>query len=716
MTVSPAMLSSGEKKELLRALLAERMAGARTGPASPARARLWRLDRQRPGNPAFAAFHALRLRGALDAEALGRALAEVVRRHDALRTVVVAGPGEQPLQRVLASTPVSLPVEDLTAVAPPELRARIDAEGERRFDLAAGPLLRATLLRTGPDEHVLLLAVHHAAADEAGVGTVLAEWAAAYAALVRGEAPELAEPAPEPAAVEADAAGASWWADYLDGAPTVLSLAGGHPRPPVPAPRRGVRRFRLDAALTARLRALAAEEEAGVSDVLLAAFAFLLHRATGERELVVGVAGTGPRAGILPLRAGVSPELTFRALLRQVRDDGARTRAHGGVPLDAIARAARPEGADRHDALFQAAFAWGDPPEAGFRLPGIDLTALPFPRRGHPFDLALRAWTDGDGTAVELEYAADLFDAAGGERMAADFAAVAAAGAGAPGTALAVLPLPRLPAAAAFPASAHLRLPNGMTVVPQSRVEAEHFYEDLFEKRIYLRHGISLSPGDCVLDVGGNIGMFALYASRAAAGGRIYTFEPAPPLFARLRANLALNAADVVAFNHGIAEAERTARFTFYPNSSGMSSFYPDAEEERDILRLMMEHRRREGGEGLGDLMEHTEELLDWRFQPVEMTCRLRPLSAVIREEGIERVDFLKIDVQKAEMDVLRGIDDEHWPMIRQVVMEVHDLDGRLEAVRRLLEARGFRVSWEQDDVLEGSILYNLFALRETAG
>lgn len=260
----------------------------------------------------------------------------------------------------------------------------------------------------------------------------------------------------------------------------------------------------------------------------------------------------------------------------------------------------------------------------------------------------------------------------------------------------------------------HVRLPNGMTVAVQSRVEAEHFYEDLFEKRIYLRHGVTLEPGDCVFDVGGNIGTFALFAHRHAPGARIYTFEPAPPLFRRLRANLTLNGATARAFNVGIAEAERTARFTFYPNSSGMSSFYADAVEERDVLRAMMDRQRDEGMEGMDALMEFADELLDERFRAVEMECRLRPLSAVIREEGVQRIDFLKIDVQKAEMDVLRGIADEDWGRIRQIVMEVHDLDGRLEEVTRLLEARGFRVTVEQDEAVEGSVLFNLFAVSRT--
>lgn len=270
------------------------------------------------------------------------------------------------------------------------------------------------------------------------------------------------------------------------------------------------------------------------------------------------------------------------------------------------------------------------------------------------------------------------------------------------------------PDTAAFPPAMRLHLPNGLTVVPQSRAEAEHFYHDIFEKRIYLRHGVTLREGDCVFDVGGNIGTFALFAGREVPDARIYTFEPAPPVYRRLRANLALNGVRARAFNHGVAEAERTARFTFYPNSSGMSSFYADAAEERQVLRLMMDRERDEGLDGMDALLPYADELLDERFRAVEMECRLRPLSAVIREEGVGRIDFLKIDVQKAELEVLRGIDDEHWPLFRQIVIEVHDLDGRLNEVTRLLEERGFHVAVEQDEAVEGSILFNLFAVNHT--
>ena len=255
--------------------------------------------------------------------------------------------------------------------------------------------------------------------------------------------------------------------------------------------------------------------------------------------------------------------------------------------------------------------------------------------------------------------------------------------------------------------------PNGMRIVAQTRTEAEHFYQDIFEKEIYRRHGIEFPDGACVFDVGANIGSFLLYAHQACRGARIYAFEPAPPLFEKLRRNAALNGVDARLFNVGISDHEGTAELTFYPRSSGMSSFHADKEEEKEILRRMMEKEREAGVAGVDELMGFAEDFLEERFRSETFQCRLRPLSSVIEEEGVTEIDLLKIDVQKAELEVLAGIREEHWPIIGQIVMEVHDLDGRLERIVRLLGERGFRVAVEQDELLQGSVLYNLFALRD---
>ena len=265
------------------------------------------------------------------------------------------------------------------------------------------------------------------------------------------------------------------------------------------------------------------------------------------------------------------------------------------------------------------------------------------------------------------------------------------------------------------PAERTLALPNGMVIACQSRMEAEHIYEDIFDKKIYLRHGVTLRDGACVFDVGGNIGLFTLFVHSHCRDPRTYTFEPAPPLFRILSHNAGLYSPGARLFACGVAAARGRAVLTFYPYSSGMSSFHANLEEEKDVLRAIMVNQLRAGMPGMERIMTTSEDLLDARFTAQSFECGLVTLSEVIVEQRIEAIDLLKIDVQKCELEVLQGIEPRHWQKVRQVVMEVHELDGRLEQVVELLRSRGFSVVVEQDPLLAGSVLYNLFAFSESA-
>ena len=258
------------------------------------------------------------------------------------------------------------------------------------------------------------------------------------------------------------------------------------------------------------------------------------------------------------------------------------------------------------------------------------------------------------------------------------------------------------------------RLPNDMEIAYQSRAEVAFFYTDIFEKQIYLKHGITLRDGDCIFDVGANIGFFTLFAHQRVRDLKIYAFEPAPPLFEILSQNAAQHGVEARLFNCGISSRSGAATFTFYPNSSGMSSFYPDEKEEKDALQAIMLNQLRQGMAGMEQVMRHAGDLLDERFKSLTYECRLRTISEIILEERVERIDFLKIDVQKSELDVIEGIAETDWPKIRQLVVEVHDFNGRLEQISDHLRARGFQVAIEQDDHYEKSMLYNVFARRET--
>lgn len=256
------------------------------------------------------------------------------------------------------------------------------------------------------------------------------------------------------------------------------------------------------------------------------------------------------------------------------------------------------------------------------------------------------------------------------------------------------------------------RLPNGIEIAYQSRAEVDFFYEDVFEHEVYLRHGITLKDGDCVFDVGANIGFFTLFVHQKCTPGIVYAFEPAKPLFDILRFNTSRHGASVRLFNFGIADEHKRASFTFYPQSSGMSSFYADKEEEKEVLRALMQNQQRSGMAGMSDVLKHADDLLEERFRSETLDCELRPLSEVIREWGVGRIDLLKIDVQKSELDVLEGIAGDDWLKIQQIVIEVHDNGGRLALVQALLDSHGYATTVEQDDPYGSSIIYNLYATR----
>ncbi|HEU5077332.1 MAG TPA: FkbM family methyltransferase [Polyangiaceae bacterium] len=275
------------------------------------------------------------------------------------------------------------------------------------------------------------------------------------------------------------------------------------------------------------------------------------------------------------------------------------------------------------------------------------------------------------------------------------------------------IPAPGLVSAPApKPAVYEQVLPNGLRVATHSPAETGYFYEDIFQHRSYVRFGIELDNDSCVFDVGANIGMFSLFVGSHWPKARLFAFEPAPPLHALLQSNLANNGVSATVLMRGVSDHAGKARFTFYPASSGMSSFYPDLEEEKRALRVILENQLRLGMDGMKELMEYSQELVDQRLVSETFDCDLCTLSEVIAETKVERIDLLKVDVQKAELEVLRGIGDADWPKIQQVVAEVHDIQGRVSEMTRLLGARGFITKVHQDELYRGSNTYNLYARR----
>jgi 31-O-methyltransferase len=249
-----------------------------------------------------------------------------------------------------------------------------------------------------------------------------------------------------------------------------------------------------------------------------------------------------------------------------------------------------------------------------------------------------------------------------------------------------------------------LTLPDGLDVYSLNPDETRFVHGEVFGARCYLQHGIELRDGDCVFDVGANIGLATVFFHRECRGIRIFAFEPSPAACECLKMNIELHGADARVFECGLSSEPGTAEFTFYPANSVMSGFHADLETDRGTTRTFMVNK--------GIAPRNAERFLGFMFKKVTFPCRLRTISEIVDEESVERIDLLKVDVEKSEGEVLAGIRAEHWGRIRQAVIEVHDENRRLEAVRGLLTMHGFEVTAEQDPLLQGTTLSTVFATR----
>ncbi|HLL47748.1 MAG TPA: amino acid adenylation domain-containing protein, partial [Longimicrobiaceae bacterium] len=409
----------------------------RTGalPLSFAQERLWFLDRLQPGSPLYNVPAALGLSGALDVEALGRALGEIVRRHEALRTVFHEADGG-PVQVVAPFRGFALPVEDLSRLEEGERVAAAErsvAEGAARpFDLREGPLFRASLLRLAGEEHVLLLCMHHVVSDGWSMGVLFGELSALYAAYREGRP----SPLPELGVQYADYAvwqrahlsdeilerQLAYWRERLADAPALLELPIDHPRPPVPANRGSHESVDLPGELLARLRALGRREGATLYMTLLAASQVLLARYAGSEDVVVGspIAGRtrGETEGLigffvntLVLRTDLSGDPGFSETLGRVREATLGAYEHQELPFEKLVAELAPERSLGHTPLFQVMFSLVKQAGAATDLlAGLHAEPVAAEIPTVKFDLNLAFVEHPDALQAKLGYRTDLFE------------------------------------------------------------------------------------------------------------------------------------------------------------------------------------------------------------------------------------------------------------------------------------------------------------------
>lgn len=228
-----------------------------------------------------------------------------------------------------------------------------------------------------------------------------------------------------------------------------------------------------------------------------------------------------------------------------------------------------------------------------------------------------------------------------------------------------------------------------------------------FDDDLYKKHGIEINDGDCIFDVGANIGFFVMYLNQHVSDASVFSFEPIPDTFELLNRNTsAHNSLQLQTCNYGLSDKTGTATFTHYPKSNVCSTMFPQGSPEyRSNTRQYVLNEIRKRGAIWRVLVDRTPKLVWWPITElvrryyraaVNVECELRTISDVIDEHAIDRIDYLKVDTEGAEMNVLKGIRSEHWPMVRQAVVEVHEGKPALKKVVDLLESTGFRTVVEQ--------------------
>lgn len=430
-------LSADEKRRLLAEVLRKRADGPRDGPLSDGQERLWRLSGLHPESPLYHVSVGYRLVGPLDREALVRAVRCIAERHEVLRTSFPRA-GGRPVQRVAERTSPAITVDELGDLAEPDrtrtLHRLAEEQARRPFDLEGSPPWRVGLLGCTDDDHLLVVTMHHIVSDGWSFSVFCREFAALYEAFARGGSPSLpilpiqyAEFARRrrqwlsgPAAEEQ----AAYWRAHLAGDVPTLRLPNDRPSALAATHRGGARPFSLPADLAAAIEDLGRREGATPFMILLAGFQALLHRHTGQEDLVIGSPVTGRHRSqsrdligyfnnILAMRFDLSGDPDFLELVRRTRRVALDAFRHQDVPLQRVADTPALRRVPLNRVLFSLDMPW--PP--ALILPGLEVASHAVETGTSDFDLSVSMWEEGgrlDGTA---RYKSELFEEAQVDRL-----------------------------------------------------------------------------------------------------------------------------------------------------------------------------------------------------------------------------------------------------------------------------------------------------------
>jgi Condensation domain len=407
----------------------------------------WVQNPAQPGNIAHNYALPLRIRGKLDRQALRQSIEELLRRHSVLRSIFRIHDGELQ-QIVLAPSAVHLPVVDLGRLPEKERDAKAtelaQEDATRPLDLSIGPMLRASLLELGPEDHILLLTTHHLVCDDWSTGILFRELGMLYAAFAAGEP----SPLPELPCQYGDFVrwldkrlqrrrdeGLAFWAQRLRGGATSQYVATDHARPSNRSYRGAHQRTKLPAELIEAVRYCSHQERASPFMVMFAAFQCLLYRYSGQEQVATGscVANRpmvksegliGPFGNVIVLRTDLSGSPTFREVLARTRDVALMSYSYQDVPFGSVVRHLQPTPDPSRTALCQVLFVMMDAPRQT-APPVAGLTMEPLPLDTGMSRYELNFWLKpGNGLEVDLQYNPELFDAITVKQILQDYQAV----------------------------------------------------------------------------------------------------------------------------------------------------------------------------------------------------------------------------------------------------------------------------------------------------
>jgi len=443
-------LSPAGKRALLARLLTLQKSRGKTAPLSYAQQRLWFLEQLVSGNPFYNESSAVRLQFPLETLALEKSLSEIVRRHEALRTIFEAPDGE-PLQRVLPPQPFALPLIDLSHLSEEQREAeaiRVASENARQpFNIAKDPLLRVALIRLAPSDHIFVLTMHHIVCDGWSMKVFVEEIKVLYEAFIRGQ------PSPLPDLPIQYADFAIWQREWLQGSVLeeqlefwrgrlanlqTLELPTDRPRPAVPTFTGGRVPITIAPDVNRALKLLCEQSSVTPFMALLAAFQVLLHRHTGQEDIAIGcpIANRnrpelekliGFFVNTLVMRTDFSGNPTFMDVLRRVREVALSAYAHQDLPFERLVEELRPKRDPSRNPLFQVAFQILSNPESQVPNSSQLLSTVDVELSTSKMDLRCDLVQQGNSLSGYIEYSADLFERETVRRMAQHFENLVAA-------------------------------------------------------------------------------------------------------------------------------------------------------------------------------------------------------------------------------------------------------------------------------------------------